>query len=293
MPAGKGVMENDRDHGFLSRTALKEQRLKPAPGQPPAKIVKSRRTGGLIELFDASLCVSMRPYKAPTEAQAAALAHGRFVRESTPCAECGERVYSEQLVRGMCAICLANNQRASVKKQVTVDAPERTVYLDFETTGLYDAEVVEVAIIDDGGAVLLHSLVKPVNCTEWPGAEAIHGITPADVADAPVFADLLPRIEEIIEQCSALVIYNSAFDLSFIGEPDSPVRQLARSRARCAMLAWAELDGEWNESRGGYRWQKLSAAADLIDHQWSGDAHRALADALAARSVWQFMRKAL
>ncbi len=117
---------------------------------------------------------------------------------------------------------------------------------------------------------------------------------PTEFSGIPAYnPDLLPRIEEIIEQCSALVIYNSAFDLSFIGEPDSPVRQLARSRARCAMLAWAELDGEWNESRGGYRWQKLSAAADLIDHQWSGDAHRALSDAQAARSVWHFMRNAL
>lgn len=284
------MASDNKDHGFLSRTALKEQRLKPAADQKPAKVVKSRRTGGFIELFDPALCVPMRPYKAPSEAQVAALAHGRFVRESTPCAECGERVYSEQLVRGLCDTCLIKSQRASVKKQVTVDAPERTIYLDFETTGLYDAEVVEVAIIDDGGAVLLHSLVKPVNCTEWPGAEAIHGITPADVADAPVFADLLPRIEAIIDQCSALVIYNSAFDLRFIGEPDSPVRQLARSRARCAMEAWAELDGEWNGAKRSYRWHKLVDAAEDVGHVWVGGAHRALADALAARSVWLYMR---
>ncbi len=278
------------DKEFLSRTALKELRLKPAPNQQPAKVVKSRRTGGFIELFDPALCAAMRAYKAPTEAQAAALARGRFMRESTPCRSCAERFYDDDLVRGFCAACADKKRLASVKKQVTVDAPERTIYLDFETTGLEGAEVVEVAIIDDDGGVLLHSLVKPVGCTQWPEAQAIHGISPADVADAPVFADLLPKIESLIEKCSALVIYNRGFDIRFIGDENSPVRKMARQRARCAMEAWAEYQGDWNESRGTYRWHKLVAAAEDVGHDWAGDAHRALADALAARSVWHYMR---
>jgi DNA polymerase-3 subunit epsilon len=281
--------KNNQREGFLCRTDLKKQRLKPAQDQKPAKIVTNRNSGEPIELFDPALCVAMRPYKAPSEAQAAALARGRFIRDSISCKSCDERFYDYDLLRGRCAACDVKVRMANVKKQVTVEVPERTVYLDFETTGLYDAEVVEVAIIDDSGAVLLHSLVKPVGCTEWPEAQAIHGITPADVADAPVFADLLPRIELIISECSALVIYNQDFDLGFIGARDSQVRKLASDRARCAMLAWSEYVGEWNNYYGDYRWHKLFAAAEAVDHDWSGDAHRALADVLAARSVWKHL----
>ena len=67
-----------------------------------------------------------------------------------------------------------------------------TIYLDLETTGLSppDDEILEIAVVDDAGAVLLHSLVRPAHTTAWPDAEAIHGLTPADVQDAPVLEAL-------------------------------------------------------------------------------------------------------
>ena len=63
-----------------------------------------------------------------------------------------------------------------------------TVFLDTETTGLdpdHD-ELLEIAIVDDSGEVLLDTLIKPsTNNPVWPEAEAIHGIAPEMVADAP------------------------------------------------------------------------------------------------------------
>ena len=72
----------------------------------------------------------------------------------------------------------------------------RTVFLDLETTGLDPRtdEILEIGILDDAGTVLLDSLVRPERHRRWPGAEAIHGIAPEDVADAPKLEELRPRI---------------------------------------------------------------------------------------------------
>jgi DNA polymerase-3 subunit epsilon len=71
------------------------------------------------------------------------------------------------------------------------------LYLDLETTGLHAPldEIVEIAIIDDNGAVLLNTRVRPVRQTEWPEAQRIHGISPRDVAWAPTLAQLSTRIQ--------------------------------------------------------------------------------------------------
>ena len=165
----------------------------------------------------------------------------------------------------------------------------RTVYLDTETTGLAAKsgdELLEIALVDDTGLVLLDSLVRPIHRTEWSEAQSIHGIKPTDVADAPELDSLLPRLLEVIESADTLVIYNADFDLSFL--PD-PVRSLAASKAVCAMQAFALHMGSWNEHRQVYRWHKLGVAATVAGHRWDGKAHRALADAMAARSVWLWL----
>src|SRR3990172_950924 len=71
------------------------------------------------------------------------------------------------------------------------------VVLDTETTGLERGEIVQIAVIDASGAVLLDTLVKPVNPIP-PDASRIHGLYAADVADAPtweaVSAQLVPLL---------------------------------------------------------------------------------------------------
>jgi DNA polymerase III epsilon subunit-like protein len=70
----------------------------------------------------------------------------------------------------------------------------RVVYLDTETTGFGKrAEIVDIAVVDGGGQVLFESLVRP---TRRIPAEviAIHGITNADVKDAPEWGDLYDEL---------------------------------------------------------------------------------------------------
>jgi DNA polymerase-3 subunit epsilon len=90
--------------------------------------------------------------------------------------------------------------------------------LDFETTGLTAGldRVVEVCIVrqDPGGkpCVALDSLVnplRPVSATE------IHGITDADVADAPSFQAIAGDVVEALSGC-AVCAYNVYFDIKFL-----------------------------------------------------------------------------
>lgn len=161
------------------------------------------------------------------------------------------------------------------------------VYLDTETTGLnggFGHEIVEVAIIDHTGDVLINRLVKPTVITNWADAQRIHGISPDDVADAPALQDLMPEIIEAISG-KKVVIYNAGFDVDFF-----PPGTFDQSNVACCMLRFAEAIGEWSDRRGSYRWHKLIEAANHVDHVWTGEAHRALADTLATKSVWQWLQ---
>lgn len=159
-----------------------------------------------------------------------------------------------------------------------------TVYLDLETTGLAPTdEILEVGILDDRGTPLLDTLVRPVRHTEWPKAQAIHGIGPEDVRDAPTLDRLRLRITELVRG-KRVVIYNAAFDSRFL------VHELMRAGSiECCMLAFAWHYGEWSDVHGGYRWQRLNVAADHVLFQWPGRSHRAIHDCMATRAVWHYL----
>ena len=161
---------------------------------------------------------------------------------------------------------------------------ERVLYLDTETTGISAQAnaIVEVAIVDDSGQALLNTLVNPGR--PIPGdAAAIHGITDAMVRDAPALAELWPQIQELAASAH-VVIYNADFDRKFF-----PDRLACASQISCAMLEFARHYGEKDPYRGTYRWKNLEFAARHVRHRWTGAKHRALADALACRSVWQWI----
>ncbi len=145
------------------------------------------------------------------------------------------------------------------------------VILDSETTGLHDAEMVQLAVIDPAGEALLDTLLKPGIPIE-AGAARIHGITEAAVADAPTFAEVYPALAAAIAN-KRLVIYNAAFDWPIVN------RQLAMCEAGeilianeggvpdCAMRRYASFFGEWSDYHQSYTYQKLDGG----DHSALGD----------------------
>ncbi|MDZ6655273.1 3'-5' exonuclease [Escherichia coli] len=163
---------------------------------------------------------------------------------------------------------------------------EHTVYLDTEGTGLDPDEdaMLEIAIVDDAGTILLNSLIAPPpGLSAWPLAQTIHGITPAMVSTAPSLDTLRPQIEAAVRNRD-VVIYNAAFDAGFLGTLLDGARSV-----RCCMEAWSEHVNEWDSRFQRLRWHKLVSAAAAVGFEWPGNAHRALADTLACRAVWQYL----
>jgi DNA polymerase III epsilon subunit-like protein len=154
------------------------------------------------------------------------------------------------------------------------------LFLDTETTGLSPTAgdaVVEIAIVDADGRAVLNTLVDPGRTIPWQ-ATSVHGITNEMVRGQPTLTQLMPQIRKIISK-EIVVIYNSSFDAPFF-----PGRLTEAVSVECAMR-------RFTLETGGGRWKKLDIAAKTVGHRWTGNAHRALADALACRSVWEWLEK--
>ncbi|MYV60299.1 3'-5' exonuclease, partial [Streptomyces sp. SID4931] len=161
------------------------------------------------------------------------------------------------------------------------------------TTGLEaDAAVVEIAITDGAGSVLLDSLVNPGR-TIPQEATAIHGITDEDVRQAPTFSTILPRITAALKG-RRIIIYNQEFDAGVLAyeldrhhrahTPALPgaaawlptrrhhaaVEWMADQEwDQCAMRAYAVHVGAWSRYWGDWIWSPLKGG------------HRALGDCRA------------
>lgn len=162
------------------------------------------------------------------------------------------------------------------------------IVLDTETTGLNAAEdeILQVSIIDNEGAVLFDSYIKPTQHTEWAEAERIHHITPEMVADAPTIAEVMPEINDILNRYDKIVGYNLKFDKAFL---ENNGAEFLSTEYADVMKMFAPIYGEWNDQRGSYKWQKLTIAANYYGYDWSEhkEAHNSLGDCYATLHVYK------
>jgi DNA polymerase III subunit epsilon len=91
------------------------------------------------------------------------------------------------------------------------------VALDFETATHEPTSACEigVALVENGRVTATAGwLIRP---PQWPHFNwhnvEVHGIQPADVADAPTFAQLWPELQRWLGAGHALVAHNAAFDV--------------------------------------------------------------------------------
>lgn len=162
------------------------------------------------------------------------------------------------------------------------------IVLDTETTGLNAAEdeLLQVSIIDNDGTVLFDSYIRPTQHTEWAEAERVNHITPEMVADAPTIAEVMPEINDILKRYDKIVGYNVRFDADFLKHNGA---EFSNAEYADAMKMFAPIYGEWNDQRGSYKWQKLTAAADYYGYDWSAheEAHNSLGDCYATLHVYK------
>ncbi len=155
--------------------------------------------------------------------------------------------------------------------------------LDFETTGLdpaYD-EVLQASVIDENGTVLMNEFFAPQRVTQWPDAEKVNGISPADVLGLPPFESAAARLREILESADAVIAYNDSFERSFLDAYGIPSKSL--SWGEDPMLTFAA-------ALGGPK-RTLSFAAKFFDFSFS--AHDALEDVRATLYLYQRMQGGL
>lgn len=158
------------------------------------------------------------------------------------------------------------------------------VILDTETTGLgvFD-QVVQVAVIDKTGQVLLDTLVKPTRPIPRI-ASGIHGITDATVATAPNFGQMYDALLMAIGG-KRVAIYNAPFDVGMLFQSEALFHEADQSWATIdregwqalavwedVMLPYAAYCGDWSDYHGNYRYQKLPGG----DHSALGDARATL-----------------
>jgi DNA polymerase-3 subunit epsilon len=167
---------------------------------------------------------------------------------------------------------------------------QRPIYLDTETTGTDDyAEICEIAVIGPDGETIIDELVKPSRSIP-PSATDVHGISDADVEDAPTLPDLEFELEEVLLS-NPVAIYNSDFDCRILRQSatsgwllDWPIDP---SSVLCVMELAARWYGDWSDHHQSYTWiTQANAATELgIDVDAIDDLHRARADAELCRRI--------
>ncbi|MBV8062735.1 MAG: DNA polymerase III subunit epsilon, partial [Nevskia sp.] len=98
---------------------------------------------------------------------------------------------------------------------------ERQIILDTETTGLEVGEghrIIEIGCVELLNRRItarnFHHYLNPDRAID-AGAEQVHGISNAQLADKPRFADIARELLEYLRGAE-LVIHNAAFDVGFI-----------------------------------------------------------------------------
>lgn len=163
------------------------------------------------------------------------------------------------------------------------------VVLDTETTGFPpNCHPCEVGIIASDGSTLVAEILKPpVPISD--GAARVHGITNAMVADKPTYADIHERVLEAVRG-KIIVAYNKDFDrpVMHMATQHAGVDPIADfARWTCAMVAFAQWNGDWNSYHGNYKWVKLDAAARAMGVKLDEQTHRAVDDCILTLKVIQ------
>ena len=151
---------------------------------------------------------------------------------------------------------------------------EEFYILDTETTGLKNAGICEIAWlkVDKDLNILeqFDSRVNPERPIE-PGAQAIHGITDADVVGMPVLAEIAARITGPI----TIIGHNCSFDMRMISS------HIEVAGSLCTLA----LSRRYIKQTSNHKLSTLKAELNLPDQV----SHSALGDVLTVRDLLLYL----
>lgn len=205
-----------------------------------------------------------------------------------------------------------NNERRERSKIIIDKYQELTkdgfFVLDTETTDL-QGEVVSFSLIDEKNNILINELCKPTLQKISKKAESIHNISNEMIKNSrniiSIYEDFLKIINSEENKNKPIFIYNEEFDISTIyrslnvakykykdndskGNNDFDNFEL---RSHCVMKDFAKFYGEYNEYRGGYKWQKLEFAANYFGVETANlELHNSAVDCYLTLEVIKNMR---
>ena len=121
-----------------------------------------------------------------------------------------------------------------------MEALERIVFLDTETTGLdprLGHRIIEVAAVEVIGrqvtGAAIHFFVDPERDID-AGATAVHGFTWDDLRGKPQFGAIVDSVVKFLAD-SRVVIHNAAFDVSFLDSEMARLRLPPMASRECSV----------------------------------------------------------
>ncbi len=185
-----------------------------------------------------------------------------------------------------------DSNKNKIKKQAQALLDSQCFVGDTETTGTSKSdEIVEIALIDIEGKVIIDSLIKPTN--PIPAATVkFHGISNEIVSGAPSFQEIWETQLEGQLQSKNVCFYNSHFDVRMIEQSLTLNNLLPQINFKpfCLMKMYSEYLGVWNDYHTQYKWHKLSVAAENSGIP-VGNLHRAMDDTVLSLKILRFMAK--
>lgn len=258
--------DRERYPGLFTKTELKERKLMPALNVKPSAVVeRPKKFGGNYDLYDIEMTVPFQKTAEQKEKESKA----RKLR--------AEKVKNEALRQQK-----LNEVFALVREIELPEAIYETVVIDFETTGFDNQkdEILQVSIVDQDGNALINQLCRPIVIKEWPEAEQVHGISPAEVQGMPGFLDLAPKVAQILLSANEVIAYNMPFEAGFLTANGIDSNRIPWGED--PMICYASL---YNNGR----FAKLSAAAEYFGYSFP--AHDALEDVKATLFLHKKLRE--
>ncbi len=139
--------KNEPPSHLKTKKQLSELGLKP---KEPVGVIHCRKYD--LYLYDPNNPESCTPKRKPTEKQLAALAQAREAAEY----KAAYREWRQEFG----SLIRAKNEAIQTAKEIASKS-NHWLILDTETTGLSNPEVIQIAIINLDGDILLDSLIKP------------------------------------------------------------------------------------------------------------------------------------